>query len=131
EEQYFKNSKVYVAKEFSGNIIGSIRSLKWNYVDILPIQKIFNIDPIIYSNNLLNSEIWHIGRFAIKKEIKDRSLFKRLMVCAIHPICQKKNNIAFAECDSKLLRVLNILGIQTNVVGDSINYLGSETIPIC
>ena len=28
------------------------------------------------------------------------------------------------------LRILSLLGIKTNIIGDSINYLGSETIPI-
>ena len=41
-----------------------------------------------------------------------------------------KNSIAFAECDSKLLRVMNLMGIKADVIGDSINYLGSETIPV-
>ena len=52
------------------------------------------------------------------------------MVCAIPPICKNKGNIAFAECDSKLLRILTLLGIKATVIGNSINYLGSETIPI-
>ena len=52
------------------------------------------------------------------------------MVCAISPICKHKGNIAFAECDSKLLRILLLLGIKPTIVGESINYLGSETIPI-
>ena len=48
----------------------------------------------------------------------------------IHPICQKKNSIMVAECDSKFVKVLNILGIQTQALGKGINYLGSETLPI-
>ncbi len=52
------------------------------------------------------------------------------MVCAIAPICEQKNGVAFAECDSKLLRIMSLLGIKAEIIGDSINYLGSETIPI-
>jgi hypothetical protein len=52
------------------------------------------------------------------------------MVSAIAPICEQKKGIAFAECDSKLLRIMNLLGIKTKIIGNSINYLGSETIPI-
>lgn len=52
------------------------------------------------------------------------------MVCAIAPLCRKKRGLAFAECDSKLLRAMKLLGIKAKVLGKSINYLGSETIPI-
>ena len=94
---YFKNSEVYVARNFLGNMVGSIRILKWNFTDILPIQKVFGINP-----NSSNNNIYHIGRFAIKKEVGDVNLFKKLMVCAITPVCKRKENIAYAECDSKL-----------------------------
>ncbi|WP_299884002.1 hypothetical protein [uncultured Lacinutrix sp.] len=130
EMNYLKNSEIFVAKNDEGDILGSIRTLKWNYVDVLPLQKIFGINPLLAIGDISLNEIWHIGRFAIKKEVKDINLFKKLMVCAISPICSNKGNIAFAECDSKLLRVLSLLGIKTNVIGESINYLGSETIPI-
>jgi hypothetical protein len=131
ELNYFKDSEIFVAKDFSGNIQGSIRVIKWDYKISLPIQKIFNIDPLSvlnYSEKL--SSVWHIGRFATRKNIKDKTLFRRLMVCAIAPICEQKKGIAFAECDSKLLRIMNLLGIKTEVIGTSVNYLGSETIPI-
>ncbi|WGH75229.1 hypothetical protein P8625_14305 [Tenacibaculum tangerinum] len=52
------------------------------------------------------------------------------MVCAISPVCSHTENIAFAECDSKLLREMSLLGIKAKVVGKSINYLGYETIPV-
>jgi hypothetical protein len=35
-----------------------------------------------------------------------------------------------AECDKKLLRVLNLLNIQVKDLGEGIIYLGSETIPV-
>ena len=35
-----------------------------------------------------------------------------------------------AETDSKLLKVMNTLGIETVRLGHSINYLASETIPV-
>ncbi|KRD12428.1 hypothetical protein ASE21_00510 [Flavobacterium sp. Root901] len=131
ELNYFKDSEIFVAKDFSGNIQGSIRVIKWDYKTKLPLQKIFDIDPLSffsYSEKL--SSIWHIGRFATKRNINDKTLFKRLMVCAIAPICEQENGVAFAECDSKLLRIMNLLGIKAKVIGSSVNYLGSETIPI-
>ena len=131
ELNYFKDSEIFVAKDFSGNIQGSIRVIKWDYKARLPIQKIFDIDPLSvlnYSDKL--STVWHIGRFATRKNSKDRTLFKRLMVCAIAPICEQKDGVALAECDSKLLRIMNLLGIKTDIIGTSVNYLGSETIPI-
>lgn len=130
EMNYKRNSEIFVSKNYLGEILGSIRVLKWNNVDVLPIQKIFGIKPKSITNNKNLNSIWHIGRFAIKKNVQNITLFKQLMVCAIAPICKDKKSIAFAECDSKLLRILLLLGIKATIIGKSINYLGSETIPI-
>lgn len=131
ELRFFNDSQIYVSKNSHGAIEGAIRVLKWNYADVLPIEKIFGINPLHVVGMSPLKSIWHIGRFAIKKEASDLNLFKKLMVCAIAPICERENSVAFAECDSKLLRVLKALGIGATVVGESINYLGSETIPVC
>lgn len=131
ELNYFDNSEVFVAKNDSGNIEGTIRVTKWDEKVVLPIQKMFNINPHKFlCQSGSKPSFWHIGRFAIKKNCKDNNLFKKLMVCAISPICEQEHGIAFAECDRKLLRVMNLLGIKTEIIGDSIHYLGSETIPI-
>jgi hypothetical protein len=130
ELSYFKNSEIFVVKDPEGSIQGSIRVIKWDYKTTLPIQKLFNINPLDISYPQKVSSIWHIGRFATNKTNQDRTLFKKLMVCAITPICKDENSVAFAECDSKLLRVMNLMGIKTDIIGKSINYLGSETVPI-
>lgn len=131
ELQFFDASQTFVAKSAQGEIEGSIRVLRWNYQSVLPIQKIFGINPIEIAGMSPMKHIYHIGRFAIKKEASDVQLFKKLMVCAIAPICARENAVAFAEIDSKLLRVLRALGIKATVVGESVDYLGSETIPVC
>lgn len=76
---------------------------------------------------------WHIGRFAIDSfaGIPTITLFKQLMMYAIHPIVCDDNSYMIAETDSKLLKVMNALGIETIQLGNSVNYLASETIPIC
>lgn len=131
ELKYFNSSDIFIARGLLGEIIGSIRILKWNYKDKLPLQKIFHINPLdTLPPNENYLKIWHIGRFAITKGLKDKNLLKKLMVCAISPICEQRKGIAFAECDSKLLRTMNLLGIETKIIGKSITYLGSETIPV-
>lgn len=51
-------------------------------------------------------------------------------------LCTKRNwlfdqrSYMIAETDSKLLRVMNALGIKTKILGKSIYFLTSETIPI-
>lgn len=130
ELSYFRNSEIFMVKDSAGNIQGSIRIIKWDYKTKLPIQKLFNINPLDIGRSQNVSSIWHIGRFATNKTNQDRTLFKKLMICALTPICKDENSVAFAECDSKLLRVMNMMGIKAEVIGDSINYLGSETIPV-
>lgn len=130
EINYFNNSEIFVAKNNVGSILGSIRILKWNYSDLLPLQKIFGINPLLAIKSDRINNIYHIGRFAIKKGVRDINLFKQLMVCAIGPVCENEDNVVFAECDRKLLRILTMLGIEATVIGESITYLGSETIPI-
>lgn len=131
ENSYYKNSTIFISRDKNGSIEGAIRVLKWNYKDKLPLQKIFEINPLEITGTSSLKNIWHVGRFAIKKGCTDLNLFKKLMVCALNLICTSKNTVIFAECDSKLLRVLNLLGIQTTVIGEPVNYLGSKTIPIC
>ena len=130
EIEYVQNSKIFVSSDSLGKITGSIRVLRWNFIDKLPIQSLFGINPLLTIEDKPFNDIWHIGRFAIKKGVKDANLFKKLMVSAISPVGSHTENIAFAECDSKLLRVMSLLGIKAKVVGKSINYLGSETIPV-
>lgn len=130
EMDYVENSKIYSVENDFGKIIGIIRVLKWDFINPLPIEKLFGINPLLCTENKDVNEFWHIGRFAIDKTVCNLTLLKRLMVWAIAPICKNKNNIAFAECDAKLLRVLSLMGIKTKIIGDSIDYLGSETIPI-
>lgn len=52
------------------------------------------------------------------------------MIYAITPICEQQNSYMIAECDSKLLRVMGLLGISTVRLGSGVHYLGSETIPV-
>lgn len=127
---YYENSEVFTTKDYAGSILGAIRVLKWNYTDVLPIQKIFGINPLLAVSNQKINNIYHIGRFAIKKDVRDINLFKGLLACVSKLICSHSQNVAFAECDSKLLRILNLLGVKTTIVGESVHYLGSETIPI-
>lgn len=117
----FKNSEM----------VGAVKTTCWDETLTLPIQTLFNINPAEIKNKEANS-IWHVGRFAIAKSEKEGAqLLKKLIAFAIYPICLVPNSIMLAECDSKFLKVLNMIGIRTEVLAPSIDYLGSETIPIC
>ena len=130
ESLYFKNAKIFILKDSNNSLLASIRVLRWDRKQELPIQKIFGIDPLSLKSLDNEETIWHIGRFAIKKGMGDINLFKRMMVCALAPICNDKKSIVYAECDSKLLRVMLSLGIKAIPIGKPIIYLGSETFPI-
>lgn len=68
ELKFYENSEVYATKDYSGSILGAIRILKWNYIDVLPLQKIFGINPLLALNTANINDIYHIGRFAVKKK---------------------------------------------------------------
>ena len=49
---------------------------------------------------------------------------------AVTPIMKSEYGYMVAEVDTKLLKVVNALGIHTINLGSSLYYLSSETIPI-
>ena len=128
EKQYF-NSHIFVA--MSNNIIcGSIRIFQKTANQILPIEKIFNINVEDIAG--AGIPIYHIGRFAVSKGADKRGfhIFKTLIALALQVAQQGQGGIVFAECDVKLLRTIRLLGIEAEAIGAPIHYLGSETIPI-
>lgn len=127
-----EDSRIYVARNQSGKIIGSIRTCRWNRKGQLPMQKLFGIDPQEIPGVSVNSQIWHVGRFAIDSMSGESPIvmFKQLMQYAITPIVEDHNAIMLAEIDSHLLKVMNLLGIKTHQLGHPVEYLGSLTIPI-
>lgn len=132
ELMYKETSKIYVAEDINHKMIGCIRVFKWDKEIFLPVHKLFNIDPLNYMPETENSSIWHIGRFAVDScaGIPTISLFKKLMMYAIYPICQEQEGYMIAECDCKLLRIMSLLGMDTVRLSSGIIYLGSETIPV-
>ena len=133
EKKFASTSQLYIAENSDGKMIGCIRVAKWDLVNELPIKRIFNIDPLERINNIEpTSSVWHVGRFAVDSHagISTISLFKQLMIYAITPICKEVGSYMVAECDCKLLRVMELLEIETIRLGDGIHYLGSETIPV-
>lgn len=132
ELEYSETSRVYILENSLNEIVGCIRVMLWNKLNELPIQKIFKINPLNYIANAEDAIFWHIGRFAISSSINVSSItiFKKLMFFAIEPIFGKSNSYMIAECDSKLLKVMGLLGIRTTKLSNGVHYLGSETIPV-
>jgi len=129
DEYHLQNSKIFIAADTKDEMIGSIRVLRWNFSDILPIEKIFNINPLSLD---APCKVYHIGRFAIKKG-SDKSgfmVFKTLMTLALNEVCKNENTFALAECDAKLLKILTLLNIDSKILAKPKYYLGSETIPV-
>ncbi len=129
---YSDTSNIYIAR-YNHKIIGSIRVFKWDRKKELPIEKMYGINPLEAISHEKYAEYWHIGRFAIAKDsgISTLTLFKRLMALAVKPIVEDKYSYMIAEIDSKLLKVMKVLGFGTRQIGKSIDYLTSETVPVC
>ena len=132
EERMHPNSLFYLARTHQGNLIGSIRVFKWNRKDALPIEQIFCINPLERIGNNKNYSFWHVGRLAIKQNLgfSTLTLFKELMALAICPIIYDMYGYMIAETDCKLLRVMNMLRINTTIIGEPIEHLASMTVPV-
>ncbi len=128
---YSDTSSVFIAR-CNHKIIGAIRVFKWDKKKVLPIEKLYGINPLKVVSQDTRAEFWHIGRFAVDSStgISPIHLFKQLMVYAVSPIMKSENGYMVAEVDAKLLKVVNALGIHAINLGESIYYLSSETIPI-
>lgn len=133
ENRFFSQSKIFVAKNAKNEIVGTIRVMEWSGREELPITKLFGIRNLHeISPEDSNAHVWHIGRFAVSSDLGRYgiSLFKILMLHAISPICKYKKGIMFAECDNKLFKTVNHLGINAIALNEGIEYLGSLTIPM-
>lgn len=131
ELQYYERSRILIIKTIDNQIIGSIRLMNWDRVQLLPLQGYFNLPSFV--NMLPQSDnIWHIGRFAISAEAGSSglTLFKLLLLYAMMPVYESDNDLVLAECDNKLLRTMRLMGVQVQSMGDSMRYLGSETTPV-
>ena len=129
EEKQYVNSQIFVAMSDS-IICVSIRIFQKTVTQILPIEKIFNIN--VEDLVGAGTPIYHIGRFAVSKGADKRGfhIFKTLIALALQVAQQGQGGIVFAECDVKLLRTIRLLGIEAESIGAPILYLGSETVPI-
>ena len=131
ELSYSVHSHILVATTFDEQIVGSIRLMKWDKMQKLPIQKHFHLTSFIHLLPVDCATIWHIGRFAVDSDANcGLTLFKQLMLYAMVPIYENKNDVLLAECDNKLLRAMKLMGIQAQRLGEGLKYLGSETTPI-
>ncbi|MBR5716587.1 MAG: hypothetical protein IKX59_08365 [Bacteroidales bacterium] len=134
EEQMISSdiSLTYVARSLSGQIIGCIRTCRWDRKVTLPMQKIFNINPAEIIESSDDVQFWHVGRFAVDSYcgISPIILFKQLMLFAIIPIVEARDAIMLAEVDNHLMHIVNHLGIITHPLGNPIEYLGSLTTPV-
>lgn len=130
---YSHSTQIFIVRNNSGVIIGTIRVFHWNREIPLPIQKIYGINPLLSIHSDAKYNYWHVGRFAVDSfsGVSTFSLFKQLMALAVRPIVSDENSYMIAEIDSKLLRVMNALDFVTEQLGKSVYYLESETVPIC
>lgn len=132
ELSYSKTAEYFIVYNNEKKMIGCIRVFKWDKRTLIPMQKIFHVSPLENVQCSDETTFWHIGRFAIdsNSEISTLTFFKQLMTLAVSPILKDQDSYMIAETDSRLLKVMNAFGIETEQIGKPMNYLASETIPI-
>lgn len=69
KELLFFENAFYYAILANGEILGTIRTVKWDHTTPIPMEEIFgiSINNVLIPNNS-NKTIWHIGRFAIDRK---------------------------------------------------------------
>jgi hypothetical protein len=129
---FYDNSIYYVLRDCTEHkIYGSIKTTFWDKTTTLPMEKLFhiNIQDILIPAYL---NVWHVGRFVISGKIPgDRiSILKKMLYKAFYPVYAIGAGIILAECDKKLTITLKKMGIDSFILGESIEYICSETLPI-
>jgi hypothetical protein len=138
---HYNHSFFYAIKDLDNKIIGTVRVCLWDEGLVFPLQRNFGIEIKDFKNKLSfkPNKIWHLGRLAVDPEAishnptlsKNRvTIFKVLLLAAFRHICSDNNNVMIAECDSRLNEKVKLFGINSVPIGKSMQYLGSETIPI-
>lgn len=132
ERRLINISRVLVARNGAGRIIGSIRITRWDKKTTLPLESLFGLNPLDLAFDNKVTTFWHIGRFSISKEgtYSTMHLMRTLMINAVYPIVNEVTGCLLAEVDRKLFNVLGKLGIFVHQLAPSIHYLASETIPV-
>lgn len=132
ERRLINLSRVLIARNKEGHIIGSIRVTRWDKKITLPLERLFGINPLDLDINEKITTFWHIGRFSISKSkaYSTMLLMRTLMIHAVYPIVNEVTGCLLAEVDRKLFNALGKLGINVYQLAPSIRYLASETIPV-
>jgi hypothetical protein len=141
DERLYPYSKFYALKTKKGQIFGTINVCLWNGEEKLAIEEEYNLDikQLIKNRGLNPPEIWHIGRFAIDRQLINQNevlkaqqgfYFKLLLTCALVHICTNPNNLMIAECDTKLQRALMAIDIFCEKLSEGHFVLGSQALPV-
>jgi len=141
DQRLYPYTHFYAVKTKDGNIFGTINACCWNGNEKLAIEREYNLDikQLIKARGLNPPQVWHIGRFAIDRKFISQTqalralqglFFKLLITSAFSHICTHPDNLAIAECDTKLQRTLVKLGIVSEELSKGRIVLGSEALPI-
>lgn len=132
ESELSEISRILIVRNNAGEIIGTIRSTLWDGKTMLPMERLFGINPLDCEFSKDISKFWHIGRFAINSEGSKypKSILKTLISTVTTPIRKEPAGCLLAEVDRKLFKNLKVLGVDAHQIAPSIHYLASETIPI-
>ena len=129
EEAQYNDSYIFAAT--SGHrLCGTIRICRKLPGQALALEKMYGLDIKALTGE--RSTIYHIGRFAVSKGT-DRygiRIFRTLMALALNIADQDHEGTVFAECDSRLLRTVRHLGIEAQIIGEPVLWLGSETVSV-
>jgi hypothetical protein len=141
EDESYSNAFFYMIKDESGNALGTSMICCCEEGEDTPMQKEFGIkmQDITKKYPFNVNRIWYMGRFAIHGGrvstnpdlSKKRTMMYRLLLqAAFRHVVENDNDVVMAECDSRLYRNLNLIGVKPDAITEGKMVMGSVAIPI-
>ena len=142
EDENFSPDSAFLAVTCASNrILGTIRLTRWKPGMTLPIEYEFGLNVAEYQASISPKpkEVWHAGRLSIDKvklaQINaPRSLsykiLRNMTLLSVNLVSPDETVIVLGEADEMAVRIYRNIGVEVEAIGESVEYLGSKTVPV-
>lgn len=125
-------SIIFLALDAAGNAVGTSRIILPGEIP-LPVERHFDLHPrseiaAVYGE--ITSAV-EISRFIVppNAQVRRHDITRMLCMSMLRTLLTMGASHAFVSADHRFFRLLRILGIEFEQIGDAKFYMGSKTIP--